>query len=105
MWYALAVEQDNVKEVIDYAQQQLASQPNEAGLRLLVARMYSLEGDLDKTLSLLNDIQADETTPIAYWNLKGQALVATNKVADATAFLTAGCHFTRKIKMQYWVSS
>ena len=86
MWYALAVEQDNVKEVIDYAQQQLASQPNETGLRLLVARMYSLEGELDKTLSLLNDIQADETTPIAYWNLKGQALVATNKVADATAF-------------------
>ncbi|MBR9783852.1 MAG: PEP-CTERM system TPR-repeat protein PrsT [Gammaproteobacteria bacterium] len=86
LWFALAVEKGNGDEVIAHAQTQFNSNKDQLNLRLLLARMYSLNNQLDKTVSLLADVKGDESSPQAFWNLKGQSLIATNNVKEATAF-------------------
>lgn len=86
LWFALAVEKGNGDEVIAHAQTQFNSNKDQLNLRLLLARMYSLNNQLDKTVSLLADVKGDESSPQALWNLKGQSLIATNNVKEATAF-------------------
>ncbi|WP_394223725.1 XrtA/PEP-CTERM system TPR-repeat protein PrsT [Alteromonas gracilis] len=86
LWFALASEQGSVEPVIEHTQAQFNNNQNDLNLRLILSRMYSLNGQLDKTVSLLAQVEGDETSPQAFWNLKGQALIATNSVKDATAF-------------------
>lgn len=86
LWFALAVEKGNGDEVIAHAQTQFNSNKEQLNLRLLLARMYSLNNQLDKTVSLLADVKGDESSPQAFWNLKGQSLIVTNNVKEATAF-------------------
>ena len=86
LWFALAVEKGNGDEVIAHAQTQFNSNKDQLNLRLLLARMYSLNNQLDKTVSLLADVKGDESSPQTLWNLKGQSLIATNNVKEATAF-------------------
>lgn len=86
LWFALAVEKGNGDEVIAHAQTQFNGNKDQLNLRLLLARMYSLNNQLDKTVSLLADVKGDESSPQAFWNLKGQSLIATNNVKEATAF-------------------
>lgn len=86
LWFALAAEKGNGEDVIAHTQKQLSNKNNDLNLRLLLARMYSINGQLDKTVSLLADVQGDEASPQTFWNLKGQTLIATNNVKEATAF-------------------
>lgn len=86
LWFALATEKGNAKDVIKHTQTQFNANKTNLNLRLLLARMYSLNSQLDKTVSLLSDVEGNEASPQAFWNLKGQALIATNNVEDATAF-------------------
>ncbi|GFD67586.1 XrtA/PEP-CTERM system TPR-repeat protein PrsT [Alteromonas sp. KUL106] len=86
LWFALAAEKGNGEDVIAHTQKQLSNKKNDLNLRLLLARMYSINGQLDKTVSLLADVQGDEASPQTFWNLKGQTLIATNNVKEATAF-------------------
>ena len=71
LWFALAVEKGNGDEVIAHAQTQFNGNKDQLNLRLLLARMYSLNNQLDKTVSLLADVKGDESSPQAFWNLKG----------------------------------
>lgn len=86
LWFALAMDKGNADAVINHAQTQFNENKSDVNLRLLLARMYSLNNQLDKTVSLLNAVEGDESSPQAFWNLKGQALIASNNVNDATAF-------------------
>lgn len=86
LWFALAMENGNADAVLKHAQTQFNANEDDINLRLLLARMYSLTSQLDKTVSLLADVEGDESSPQTFWNLKGQALIATNNVEDATAF-------------------
>lgn len=86
LWFALAAEKGKGEDVIAHTQKQLSNKNNDLNLRLLLARMYSINGQLDKTVSLLADVQGDEASPQTFWNLKGQTLIATNNVKEATAF-------------------
>ena len=86
LWFALATEKGNAEQVIKHTQQQFNAKKGDLNLRLLLARMYSLNNQLDKTVSLLADVEGNEASPQAFWNLKGQALIATNNLKDATAF-------------------
>ena len=86
LWFALATEKGNAEDVIKYTQTQFNANKTNLNLRLLLARMYSLNSQLDKTVSLLSDVEGNEASPQAFWNLKGQALIATNNVEAATAF-------------------
>ena len=86
LWFALAMENGGADAVVKHAQTQFNANEDDINLRLLLARMYSLTSQLDKTVSLLADVEGDESSPQTFWNLKGQALIATNNVEDATAF-------------------
>ena len=86
LWFGLAMENGNADTVLKHAQTQFNANEDDINLRLLLARMYSLTSQLDKTVSLLADVEGDESSPQAFWNLKGQALIASNNVNDATAF-------------------
>ncbi|WP_334018999.1 XrtA/PEP-CTERM system TPR-repeat protein PrsT [Alteromonas sp. S015] len=86
LWFALSTETGNAEQVINHTQAQFNANKDNLNLRLLLARMYSLNRQVDKTVSLLSDVQGNEASPQAFWNLKGQALIATNNVKDATAF-------------------
>ncbi len=86
LWFALAMENGNADAVLKHAQTQFNANEDDINLRLLLARMYSLTIQLDKTVSLLADVEGDESSPQTFWNLKGQALIATNNVEGATAF-------------------
>ncbi|MBJ2128228.1 PEP-CTERM system TPR-repeat protein PrsT [Alteromonas sp. IB21] len=86
LWFALAAEEGDGKEVIAHAQTQFSKNKSDLKLRLLLARMYSINGQLDNTVSLLANVEGDESSPQVFWNLKGQTLIATNNVKEATAF-------------------
>lgn len=86
LWFALAMENGNADAVVKHAQTQFNANEGDINLRLLLARMYSLNNQLDKTVSLLRAVEGDESSPQTFWNLKGQALIATNNVKEATAF-------------------
>ena len=85
LWYALEAHVDNADEVIDYAEKQLAADNENIYLRLFLARVYAATDNIEKTVSLLSEVEGDKTTPMAFWNLKGQALIQTNKVEEASA--------------------
>jgi putative PEP-CTERM system TPR-repeat lipoprotein len=85
IWYALSSEKGDAQQVLDYAQTQLNQMPDDLNLRVLLARMYSFDGNMEKTVALLDNIEGDDSSPMAFWNLKGQALVATNSVDKASA--------------------
>lgn len=93
LWYALEASQQNGDTVIQHATKQLNRDKDNIMLRILLSRMYAMSGDLDKTVSLLSEVEGDETTPMAFWNLKGQALVATNKVEEAKALFERWVEF------------
>jgi len=86
LWFALASEQGNAEQVIKHTQAEFNNNKDNLNLRLLLSRMYSLNNKLDKTVSLLSQVEGDEASPQAFWNLKGQALIATNNVEEATVF-------------------
>ncbi|CAB9492652.1 XrtA/PEP-CTERM system TPR-repeat protein PrsT [Alteromonas macleodii] len=86
LWFALAMESGNADAVVKHAQTQFNANEGDINLRLLLARMYSLNNQLDKTVSLLRAVEGDESSPQTFWNLKGQALIATNNVKEATTF-------------------
>ncbi|GFD86504.1 XrtA/PEP-CTERM system TPR-repeat protein PrsT [Alteromonas marina] len=86
LWFALAAEVGDGKAVIAHTQTQFSKNKSNLKLRLLLARMYSINGQLDNTVSLLADVEGDESSPQVFWNLKGQTLIATNNVKEATAF-------------------
>ena len=48
--------------------------------------MYSLNNQLDKTVSLLADVEGNEASPQAFWNLKGSSAYRHQQCKDATAF-------------------
>ncbi|BFT29113.1 hypothetical protein D210916BOD24_02890 [Alteromonas sp. D210916BOD_24] len=93
IWYALAAEKGQTQDVLVHAQKQLDSNTDDLNLRILLARFYSLEGSLDKTHELLAEVQGDGASPLSYWNLKGQTLIALNKVDDAVAFFDSWLSF------------
>lgn len=86
LWFALAAEEGDGNAVIAHTQTQFSKNKSNLKLRLLLARMYSINGQLDNTVSLLADVEGDESSPQVFWNLKGQTLIATNNVKEATAF-------------------
>lgn len=86
LWFALAAEKGDGNAVIAHTQTQFSKNKSDLKLRLLLARMYSINGQLDNTMSLLADVEGDESSPQVFWNLKGQTLIATNSVKEATAF-------------------
>lgn len=86
LWFALAMESGNEDAVVKHTQTQFNANEGDINLRLLLARMYSLNNQLDKTVSLLRAVEGDESSPQTFWNLKGQALIATNNVKEATTF-------------------
>ena len=86
LWFALAAEEGDGKEIIAHTQTQFSKNKSDLKLRLLLARMYSINGQLDNTVSLLANVEGDESSPQVFWNLKGQTLIATNNVKEATAF-------------------
>lgn len=85
-WFALEASENNSAVVTQYIQKQLGKNKDNINLRLLLARIYSLEGKLQETITLLSEIEGDETTPMGFWNLKGQSLIAANQVDAAQAF-------------------
>ncbi len=82
MWYALRKDRGDTANVIDYAEQQLKS-ASELPLRLLLARMYLAESQHQQALAVLDDVEADKQTPMLYWQLKGQLLMAKNDIDSA----------------------
>lgn len=86
LWFALAAEEGDGNAVIAHTQTQFNKNKSDLQLRLLLARMYSINGQFDNTVSLLADVKGDESSPQVFWNLKGQTLIATNNVKEATAF-------------------
>ena len=83
LWYSLEAHVDNADEALRYAENQLAKDKQNIYLRLFLARVYAAT-DIEKTVSLLSEVEGDETTPMAFWNLKGQALIQTNRVKEAS---------------------
>ena len=86
MWYALAAEQKAVQPVINHVKSELDKAPNFIEMRLLLARLYAFNNAIDKTVALLANVQGNKETPMAFWNIKGQALIAANDVKAADTF-------------------
>ena len=85
LWYSLEANAKNGDEVVSYAENQLTKDEDNINLRLLLARIYAGTDNLDKTVSILSEVEGDKTTPMAFWNLKGSALIQTNRVEEASA--------------------
>ena len=93
MWYALEAREKNEAVVVDYLEKQLAEESADINLRLLLARIYSRMGEVAKNNSLLASVEGDESTPIAFWNLKGQGLIRENEVEKAKALFERWIEF------------
>ncbi|MDO6565759.1 PEP-CTERM system TPR-repeat protein PrsT [Alteromonas sp. 1_MG-2023] len=93
LWYAIETRNENDAVVIDYLEKQVAKESDDINLRLLLARIYSRMGDIAKNNSLLASVQGDESTPMAFWNLKGQGLVRVNEVEKAKALFERWVEF------------
>lgn len=86
MWFALATETGEVKTVLSHAQTQLDKAPQNINLRVMLGRFYALNQQADKTLALLSEVEGDGASPMSFWNLKGQVLIASNNITDTNAF-------------------
>ena len=86
LWYGLASEQKNNSDVIKHVEREFNADRGNLSLRMMLAKMYSLNGELGKSLTLLEGVQGDENSPLAFWSLKGQSLLASNDVKKANAF-------------------
>lgn len=86
LWYGLAAEKNDTSEVVAYTKAQIEKEPDALDVRVLLARFYTVEGNAEQAIQLLNDIKGDKQSPLSFWNVKGQAFIAANKVADAEAF-------------------
>ena len=62
-------------------------------MRLLLARIYSRMGEVAKNNSLLASVEGDASTPMAFWNLKGQGLIRANEVEKAKALFERWVEF------------
>ena len=93
MWYALEAREKNEAVVVDYLEKQLAKQSGDINLRLLLARIYSRMGEIAKNNSLLASVEGDASTPMAFWNLKGQGLIRANEVEKAKALFERWVEF------------
>lgn len=82
----MASEKNDASEVVAYTKAQIEKEPDALDVRVLLARFYTVEGNAEQAIQLLNDIKGDKQSPLSFWNVKGQAFIAANKVADAEAF-------------------
>jgi putative PEP-CTERM system TPR-repeat lipoprotein len=62
-----------------------ANEPQDIGLALLLARIYAGEKKLTESMAALNAISGNDVLPESYWKLKGQVLIALEKMGDAKA--------------------
>lgn len=83
MWYGLRKDMGQTDEVLSYAEQQFERAPT-LTLRLLLARIYMGEDNLEQATVLLSDLKGDKDKPILFWRLKGQLLISNNDVAGAS---------------------
>lgn len=58
--------------------------PNNTQLNILLARMYATNRDFTQTLAFLERITPDQSTPKAYWLIKGQALLFSGRFQQAS---------------------
>lgn len=95
MWFALAAESGSAQQVITHTKAQLDADEDNINLRLILARMFTLAGNgtskdkengVASALALLSEVKGDADTPLAFWNLKGQVLITSNKANEAEAF-------------------
>ena len=98
LWFALASENGSEQEVIAHTKAQFNAAKENINLRLVLARMYTLADNnaanaagtqktgLADALALLSEVKGNADTPLAFWNLKGQVLISSNKVNEAEAF-------------------
>lgn len=76
--------ESNGEPVVRHVEARLKARPDNLPMRILLSRMYFANNKLDKTLATLSDVNANQSTPMTYWNLKGQALVKSNDIQKAS---------------------
>ncbi|WP_218311635.1 XrtA/PEP-CTERM system TPR-repeat protein PrsT [Alteromonas antoniana] len=81
------------ESVVRHVEQRLKARPGNLAMRILLSRMYFANDKLDSALATLSEVKPDKNTPMTYWNLKGQALVKSNDVKEATA------HFSQWLEL------
>lgn len=84
---------ERAPELINHVEKQLAAQPDNTAMRVLLARMYFSEGDSEQALATLDSLSAGESSPLDVWNIKGQALLRANELEAAAA------HFEEWLKL------
>lgn len=79
MLYAIAEQDGSAKDVIARASEAVKTQASNLPLRLMLARMYFAQKDWSGVITTLEPVKADKSTPLAYWDVKGQALILGNQ--------------------------
>ncbi|WP_026376366.1 XrtA/PEP-CTERM system TPR-repeat protein PrsT [Aestuariibacter salexigens] len=87
--YLIKREQGQAEAGIKPIADVLARDANNVTVRLLLGRIYLFEGNVAQSLATLNPIKPDSTTPSAYWQTRGQALLRSNDMAAAETHYAA----------------
>lgn len=82
--YASTKQQDKPVTAIEQrARKALENHPDNASLRIGLARLQMAEQDFATALDTLGPFKADKSAPMAFWPLEGQALIRTGAMNKA----------------------
>jgi putative PEP-CTERM system TPR-repeat lipoprotein len=84
MYYTALVSTGDVSDAMERAQSALEKDQTNDDLRLLYARMQFQQKQYQDVLTTLSSVDENGALPVVYWLIKGQALLRTNALSEAT---------------------
>ncbi len=82
-YFALKAQKGNSAAAYEKIKAQQAANPDNVPIRLLTARAAIATNNVNDAIDVLDDINADKSSPNQYWALYGSALLRANKVNEA----------------------
>lgn len=82
-YFQLKAETGDPRKAMIKIEEALSRSKDDQALTLLAARTMLISNRIDEALVLLNSIEANRTTPNAYWELKGAALFRSMNIEEA----------------------
>lgn len=84
LYFGLLTDKGDAIDAVNRTKAALVTTPENLKLRLTLARMQFQQQDFSGTLDTLNPVVLQDRLPLVFWQIKGQALLRSNKLSDAT---------------------
>lgn len=84
VYYTVLANKGDASDAIQRTKSALDNTPDNLNLRMLMARMQFQLGDFASTLNTLESLAGQSNLPVLYWQMKGQSLLRTNALKQAS---------------------